>query len=211
VVALNLAPATPGWLRPLRAEPMVLGLDLQGGVHFLMQVDMDTARTQQLERFVTSIRNVLRDETIRYRSVRIDRNAIVAELRTPEDREQALRLIGRELDELVLESRDGSETFNVRATIDESILQELQQTALRQNITTLRNRVNELGVSEPIIQQQGLTASWCSCRACRTPPRPSACWVRPPPWNIVVSTSRTIPSRPTGPDAFRPVAAVFHA
>jgi preprotein translocase subunit SecD len=155
VVALNLAPATPSWLRPLRAEPMVLGLDLQGGVHFLMQVDMDTARTQQLERFVTSIRNVLRDETIRYRSVRIDRNAIVAELRTPEDREQALRAIGRELDELVLESRDGSETYNVRATIDETILQELQQTALRQNITTLRNRVNELGVSEPIIQQQG--------------------------------------------------------
>ncbi len=155
VVALNLAPATPAWLRPLRAEPMVLGLDLQGGVHFLMQVDMDTARTQQLERFVTSIRNVLRDETIRYRSVRIDRNAIVAELRSPEDRENALRVIGRELDELVLESRDGSETYNVRATIDENILQELQQTALRQNITTLRNRVNELGVSEPIIQQQG--------------------------------------------------------
>ncbi len=155
VVALNLAPATPGWIRMLRAEPMVLGLDLQGGVHFLMQVDMDTARTQQLERFVTSVRNVLRDETLRYRSVRIDRNAIVAELRSPEDRETAMRVIARELDELVLESRDGSETFNVRATIDEDILEELQHTALRQNITTLRNRVNELGVSEPIIQQQG--------------------------------------------------------
>ena len=155
VVALNLAPATPDWLRMLRAEPMVLGLDLQGGVHFLMQVDMDTARTQQLERFVTSIRNVLRDENLRYRSVRLDRNTIVAELRSPEDREQAMRVIGRELDELILESRDGSETFNVRANIDETILQELQQTALRQNITTLRNRVNELGVSEPIIQQQG--------------------------------------------------------
>ena len=73
VVALNLAPATPGWLRALNAEPMVLGLDLQGGVHFLMEVDMETARSQQLERFVDDIRNLLRDERIRYRSVRADR------------------------------------------------------------------------------------------------------------------------------------------
>ena len=155
VVALNLAPATPAWLRLLRAEPMVLGLDLQGGVHFLMQVDMDAARTQQLERFTSDIRTVLRQGNIRYRSVRLDRNHIVAEMRTAEDRDRAMTLIGRELDELILEARDGSDTFNVRATIDESVLQDLQQTALRQNISTLRNRVNELGVSEPIIQQQG--------------------------------------------------------
>ena len=155
VVALNLAPATPSWLRLLRAEPMVLGLDLQGGVHFLMQVDMDAARTQQLERFTSDIRTVLRQGNIRYRSVRMDRNSIVAEMRTAEDRDRALSLIGRELDELILEARDGSDTFNVRAAIDEDVLQDLQQTALRQNISTLRNRVNELGVSEPIIQQQG--------------------------------------------------------
>lgn len=155
VVALNLAPATPGWLRALGAEPMYLGLDLQGGVHFLMQVDMDAARSQQLERFVGDIRNILRGQNIRYISVRVDRNTIIAELRSAEDRDRAQAVIGRELDELLLESRDGSETFNVRATIDESILRELQQTALSQNITTLRNRVNELGVSEPIIQQQG--------------------------------------------------------
>ncbi len=155
VVALNLAPSTPGWLRAVQAEPMVLGLDLQGGVHFLMQVDMDAARTQQLERFTSDIRTVLRQGNIRYRSVRMDRNSVVAELRTVEDREQAVRLIERELDELLIERREGSETFNIRATIDEAVLQELQQTALRQNITTLRNRVNELGVSEPIIQQQG--------------------------------------------------------
>jgi preprotein translocase subunit SecD len=155
VVALNLAPATPNWLRGLGAEPMVLGLDLQGGVHFLMQVDMDAARTQQLERFVSDIRNILRAQSIRYLSVRVDRNAIVAELRSAEDRDRALSVIDRELDELLLEARDGSETFNLRAQIDENILRELQQTALSQNITTLRNRVNELGVSEPIIQQQG--------------------------------------------------------
>jgi preprotein translocase subunit SecD len=155
VVALNLAPATPHWLDVLRAKPMTLGLDLQGGVHFLMQVDMETARTQQLERFVSDIRNVLRADGVRYRSVRMERNMIVVELRTVEDRERAQRVIARELDELILEQRDGSETFNLRASIDERVLQDLQQTALRQNITTLRNRVNELGVSEPVIQQQG--------------------------------------------------------
>jgi preprotein translocase subunit SecD len=134
---------------------MVLGLDLQGGVHFLMQVDMDAARTQQLERFVSDIRTVLRQGNIRYRSVRMDRSSIVAELRTAEDRDRAITLIERELQELIVEPRDGGETFNLRAAIDEAVLTELQQTALRQNITTLRNRVNELGVSEPIIQQQG--------------------------------------------------------
>lgn len=155
VVALNLAPSTPDSLRAISAEPMVLGLDLQGGVHFLMEVDMDAARSQQLERFVSDIRLVLRNNGIRYRSVRVDRNDIITELRAPEDRVEANRVIARDIPELVLEDRDGSETFNIRAVIDEVILQDLQQTALQQNITTLRNRVNELGVSEPIIQQQG--------------------------------------------------------
>lgn len=155
VVALNLAPATPDYLRAVSAEPMVLGLDLQGGVHFLMEVDMDAAREQQLERFVSDIRLVLRNAGLRYRSVRVDRNDIVAELRSPEDRQEANRVIARDLPELTLENRDGSETFNIQAQIDETVLQELQQNALQQNITTLRNRVNELGVSEPIIQQQG--------------------------------------------------------
>ncbi len=155
VVALNLAPATPGWLQALRAEPMVLGLDLQGGVHFLMQVDMDAARTQQLERFTSDIRTLLRENGIRFRSVREDRNHVTVQLRSSEDRDQAMSLIERELDELILEARDGTDTFNIRATINEEILEDLQQNALRQNISTLRNRVNELGVSEPIIQQQG--------------------------------------------------------
>ncbi|MFO7764521.1 MAG: protein translocase subunit SecD [Wenzhouxiangellaceae bacterium] len=155
VVALNLAPATPDFLRALNAEPMVLGLDLQGGVHFLMEVDMETARSQQLERFVDDIRNLLRDERIRYRSVRADRESLVAELRTAEDRQTAMTEISRELPELQLESVDGGETFNIEATVDPEVMNELQQTALQQNITTLRNRVNELGVAEPIIQQQG--------------------------------------------------------
>ncbi len=155
VVALNLAPATPNWLRAIGAEPMVLGLDLQGGVHFLMEVDMETAREQTLERFVDDIRNLLRDERIRYRSVRVQGDELVAELRSEEDRETALLELGRELPELDLESFDGSQTFNIRASVRPEVMTELQQTALQQNITTLRNRVNELGVAEPIIQQQG--------------------------------------------------------
>jgi len=155
VVALNLAPATPDWLRAVSASPMVLGLDLQGGVHFLMEVDMDTARSQQLERFVDDIRNLLRDQSIRYRSVRADREALVAELRTAEDRQTAMAQISADLPELELETFDGGETFNIRATVRPEVMTELQQTALQQNITTLRNRVNELGVAEPIIQQQG--------------------------------------------------------
>ncbi|MGY6589005.1 MAG: protein translocase subunit SecD [Wenzhouxiangella sp.] len=155
VVALNLAPATPAWLRAINGEPMVLGLDLQGGVHFLMQVDMDAARTQQLERFEGTIRTDLRRADVRYRSVRAERGHVLIELRSEEDRNRARQVINREITELVLEDREGSETFNLRATIDEDILRELQQTALRQNISTLRNRVNELGVAEPVIQQQG--------------------------------------------------------
>ncbi|MDT8450898.1 MAG: protein translocase subunit SecD [Wenzhouxiangellaceae bacterium] len=155
VVALNLAPATPDWLRALGAEPMVLGLDLQGGVHFLMEVDMETARRQQVERFIDDIRNLLREERIRYRSVRAEREQLVVELRSAEDRETALREIGRQLPELTLETFDGGETFNIRASVRPEVVTELQQTALKQNITTLRNRVNELGVAEPIIQQQG--------------------------------------------------------
>jgi len=155
VVALNLAPATPGWLRALNASPMVLGLDLQGGVHFLMEVDMDTAGAQRLEDFVGSIRNLLRDERIRYRSVRAERGQVIVELRTAEDRETALTEIARELEQLDLEPVDGNDTFNIRATIPAEVMDEMQRNALQQNITTLRNRVNELGVAEPIIQQQG--------------------------------------------------------
>jgi preprotein translocase subunit SecD len=155
VVALNLAPATPAALEALGAEPMVLGLDLQGGVHFLMEVDMDAARGARLDAFVDDIRNLLRDDRIRYRSVRREGQALIAELRTAEDRDTALATITGELPELELEAVDGSETFNIRATVLPEVMVEMQQTALQQNITTLRNRVNELGVAEPIIQQQG--------------------------------------------------------
>jgi preprotein translocase subunit SecD len=155
VVALNLAPATPDWLSALGAEPMVLGLDLQGGVHFLMQVDMEAARQQQLESYVSDLRNLLRDSQIRYRSVRVDGDSVVAELRSAEDRQQAVDYIRDELPELDVETFEASNTFNIRATMTDAYIQELEQTALQQNMTTLRSRVNELGVAEPVIQQQG--------------------------------------------------------
>jgi preprotein translocase subunit SecD len=161
VVALNLAHATPAWLRALGAKPMTLGLDLQGGVHFLMQVDMDTARGQQLDRFVDDLRAALRDERIRYVSVRREGNGLVLLLRSSEDRARALEIIraDQSLQGLIVEEQEGGEYFGLTATVQEQQLIELQQTALKQNITTLRNRVIEIGVVEPIIQQQAPIAS----------------------------------------------------
>jgi len=157
VVALNLAHSTPAWLRALGGKPMTLGLDLQGGVHFLMQVDMDTARNQQLDRYVDDIRAALRDKGIRYVSVRHEGNAVLVLLRSAEDRASTLNVLDSDQS---LQGLDATEVnigqnFGISARVQEKQLLELQQTALKQNITTLRNRVNEIGVSEPIIQQQG--------------------------------------------------------
>ncbi len=157
VVALNLAPATPEWLRKLGGKPMTLGLDLQGGVHFMLQVDMNTARGQQLDRYVDDIRAALRDEGIRYVSVRREGNGLLVLLRSEEDRNRTENILKTDQSLVGLqisETRVG-ENFGLSATVMEQQLMELQQTALRQNITTLRNRVNEIGVAEPIIQQQG--------------------------------------------------------
>jgi preprotein translocase subunit SecD len=157
VVALNNAHATPTWLRALGGKPMTLGLDLKGGVHFLMQVDMDTARSQQLDRYVDDLRAALRDERIRYVSVRREGDGVLALLRTAEDRERALDVMrsDQSLQGLDTEEVDTPEYFGISGKVQEQQLLELQQTALKQNITTLRNRVNELGVAEPLIQQQG--------------------------------------------------------
>ena len=157
VVALNRAHATPPWLRAVGGKPMTLGLDLKGGVHFLMQVDMDTARSQQLDRYVDDLRSALRDERIRYVSVRREGNGMLALLRSEEDRSKTLDLMRRDqsLQGLNTDAVDTAEYFGISATVQDQQLLELQQTALKQNITTLRNRVNEIGVAEPLIQQQG--------------------------------------------------------
>ena len=157
VVALNLAPSTPGWLRAMGGNPMTLGLDLQGGVHFLMQVDMDTARGQQLDRIVDDFRTALRAEGIRYVSVRREGNGIIVLLRSVQDRERTLSITRKDqgLQDLDIQEVEAGENFGLSARVREQQLIELQQTALKQNITTLRNRVNEIGVAEPVIQQQG--------------------------------------------------------
>ncbi|RME34533.1 MAG: protein translocase subunit SecD [Gammaproteobacteria bacterium] len=152
VVAVNLAPSTPAWLRAIGGQPMNLGLDLRGGVHFLMQVDMEAVRKQAETRFVSDLKSQLREEKIRYRGVKTDKGTLVVSLRNAADREKAEALIRKYFPELQIGEGEGSE---IRLTISREYLEEVRKFALQQNITTLRKRVNELGVAEPTIQQQG--------------------------------------------------------
>jgi len=155
-VALNLAPATPAPLRALNARPMVLGLDLQGGVHFLMEVDMQAALKDQRERYVGDIRDVLREERIRYESVRVSGKAILVALRDPAKIDSAMRAINEQNPDLEVRTTETDQGKRViRVSISEQAVEELKTNSLQQNMTTLRSRVNELGVAEPVIQQQG--------------------------------------------------------
>lgn len=154
-VALNLVPATPAWLRAINAVPMYLGLDLRGGVHFLMEVDMDAAVAQAEERFVEDIRLLLRDERIRYITVGRADGGIEARFRAAEDRDAAGRLVRREFRDLQITDAERGGEFLLRARLSDDQVREVRTFAIEQNITTLRNRVNELGVAEPVIQRQG--------------------------------------------------------
>ncbi|TCO82396.1 preprotein translocase subunit SecD [Plasticicumulans lactativorans] len=154
-VALNLAPSTPAWLRALNAHPMFLGLDLRGGVHFLMEVDMKAVVKQAEERYVEDIRALLRNEKVRYVSVgRNPGGGVRVSFREAADRDQALGLIRDKLTTLQVGDA-GASALDLVLTIGEPELRERRTFALQQNITTLRNRVNALGVAEPVIQQQG--------------------------------------------------------
>lgn len=158
VVALNLAPATPGWLQRLGAEPMFLGLDLRGGVHFLMEVDMEAAIARAEDRYMSDLRGQLREDKIRYRTItRAGEAGLLIRFRDDNERDRGLRLLEEDFTELeaaVVENEAGES--QLRALIREEVLLEVRRLALQQNITTLRKRVNELGVAEPVIQQQGL-------------------------------------------------------
>lgn len=158
VVALNLAPATPGWLQRLGAEPMFLGLDLRGGVHFLMEVDMEAAIARAEDRYMSDLRGQLRADKIRYRTItRAGEAGLLIRFRDDNERDRGLRLLEEDFTELeaaVLENEAGES--QLQAVIREEVLLEVRRLALQQNITTLRKRVNELGVAEPVIQQQGL-------------------------------------------------------
>ncbi len=155
VVALNLAPATPKWLAWLGAKPMYLGLDLRGGVHFLLAVDTAAAVVQAEERFVTDLRSSFREQNIRYKNIaRLEQGGITVTFNEPEDRQKAEKILSREFSALQTTTTNaGGNTVELK--ISDAYLREAKKTALQQNLTTLRNRVNELGVAEPVIQQQG--------------------------------------------------------
>ncbi|MFN2308857.1 MAG: protein translocase subunit SecD [Gammaproteobacteria bacterium] len=157
VVALNLASAEPAWLSALRAKPMFLGLDLRGGVHFLMEVDMDAAVNQAEERYVGEFRDQLRRNAppIRYITVARGSGGVVAQFRSAEERDQARAALDKEHPDLEFTESESADKWLLTARIGESQRREIRSFALQQNITILRNRVNELGVAEPVIQQQG--------------------------------------------------------
>ena len=157
VVALNLAPAVPGWLRALNASPMNLGLDLRGGVHFLLQVDMQAAVIKALDRYEGDFRNTLRDKKIRYVSVNHNDISITVKFRDQENYQAGLAELKDNFRlDLDLGEVKADKGFMIKAALKDSARQELQTFAVQQNITTLRKRVNELGVAEPVIQRQGL-------------------------------------------------------
>jgi preprotein translocase subunit SecD len=152
-VALNLAPTTPSWLRALGAKAMYLGLDLRGGVHFLLDVDMDAAVKQAEDRYTDDVRLALRNEKIRYQSVAKDSGFIKVKLNSADDKPALLKLLGKDF--RALEVTEPNEQDQVWLKLAEKDVRETKKFAVAQNMTTLRNRVNELGVAEPVIQQQG--------------------------------------------------------
>ena len=159
VVALNLAPATPDWLTKFGAEPMFLGLDLRGGVHFLMQVDMEAAVSKAEDRYMSDLRSILRENKVRYKTItRNKAGGLLVRFKDDDERNKGETLIEDEFPDLdVLPYEEGSGESQLAATIKEQVVLDTRKLALQQNITTLRKRVNELGVAEPVIQQQGLS------------------------------------------------------
>ena len=156
VVALNLVSRSPAWLSALNAHPMYLGLDLRGGVDFLLQVDMKGALDKRVESFASDLRTAFRDKGIRGSSVNRNGQTVDITFREAEAREVAKRVIQDQFPDLATtESQDGS-SWKLVVTIKPEAARRLQDAALKQNITTLHNRINELGVAEPVIQQQGL-------------------------------------------------------
>ncbi len=156
IVALNLVSRSPAWLTALHARPMYLGLDLRGGVHFMLQVDMQAALTKKAESYAGDIRTALRDKNIRHGGISRDGQTIDIKVRDEATQTAARNLISDQFTDLQTTSQpDGSE-FRLRATIKPEATRRVQEQALKQNIVTLHNRINELGVAEPVIQQQGL-------------------------------------------------------
>ncbi|OZT76178.1 protein translocase subunit SecD [Vreelandella boliviensis] len=154
-VALNLAEATPEWLQAFSASPMTLGLDLRGGVHFLLEVDMDAALTQRLEVNASAMRELLRSERLRYRNTEVEERTLSIDFASSEDRDTARSLISRDFPDFEYSSEGDGRASTLVMTLSDQSVSEIQDYAINQNLTTLRNRVNELGVAEPMVQRQG--------------------------------------------------------
>ena len=156
IVALNLVSRSPAWLTALHARPMYLGLDLRGGVHFMLQVDMQAALTKKAESYAGDIRTALRDKNIRHGGISRDGQTIDIKVRDEATQTAARNLIADQFADLQTVSTPDGNEFRLRATIKPEATRRVQEQALKQNIVTLHNRINELGVAEPVIQQQGL-------------------------------------------------------
>ena len=155
IVALNLAPTTPQWLRSLGGKPMKLGLDLSGGVHFLLEVDLESAIVLRLEGTLSDIKAVLREERVRYRSFELLGNQIVGRFRDDDQVDKARNLIRANFPDLELFNGPRQNPLSLTFNLSPIAISGIEDSAIKQNLTSLRNRVNELGVSEPIVSRQG--------------------------------------------------------
>ncbi len=155
VVALNLLPRSPQWLASLNALPMYLGLDLRGGVHFLLQVDMQAALTKALDAAASDMRSGLREQNIPYSGISRDGDVLTVKFRDAAARSKGEAEIGQQFGDYTLNDKDDGGAFVLLATLKPEAVHRIQESAVQQNLVTLRNRVNELGVAEPVIQQQG--------------------------------------------------------
>ncbi len=155
IVALNLAPTTPSWLSDYGAQPMKLGLDLSGGVHFKLEVDVDSAVERRMEFYTNSIKKVLREQRLRGLVSLSKEGRVEMRFKTEEIREKARTAVSDQYPELSLDRTDAEKSWNLAAFMSEQAKAEIADYAVSQNLTTLRNRVNELGVSEPLVQRQG--------------------------------------------------------
>jgi len=154
-VALNLAPATPKWLEAVGGSPMKLGLDLRGGVHFLMEVDMGEAIRKMEEAKIADFRSQLREEKIRYAGIRKTPKGIAIKFRDAATVDQAETYLKTRSKDMTYTDASSGNEFMLLATMSDAYLKQIKEEALQQNITTIRNRVNELGVAEPVVQRQG--------------------------------------------------------
>jgi len=155
IIALNLAPTTPAWLAGIGGEPMNLGLDLRGGVHFLMEVDMEAALKKALDTYGSELKVLLRDEKIRYKQIQVTGDNLTVSFKSIEHRDNALVSAEREFNQVEIEIVEEAVTPTMVMSLTEVSIREIRSLALQQNIVTLRNRINELGVAEPTVQQQG--------------------------------------------------------